>query len=81
MNQTDLFRLTNTPEVRHKGGYPRPPGTGPAGEKCGTCKNCVPTGPWPRVFYKCKVIQFRWTHGPGTDIKKKTPACEMWQAR
>jgi hypothetical protein len=22
-----------------------------------------------------------WTHGPGTDIKAKSPACKHWEAK
>lgn len=62
-------------------GYARIPGTGPAGETCGSCANCVRVQGGSRAFPKCLVIQFRWTHGPGTDIRCKSPACEMWQAK
>lgn len=81
MTGTDLFGQPATAPEKLRGGYPRRPGSGPTGETCGTCRNCIATGPHSRVYYKCKVLQFRWTHGPGTDIKKKTPACEMWESR
>lgn len=60
-------------------GYARPPGTGPAGETCKTCQHATATGPYNRTFYKCAVIRHRWTHGPGTDIRLKSAACELWQ--
>ncbi|MEN9575632.1 MAG: hypothetical protein RL514_3487 [Verrucomicrobiota bacterium] len=59
-------------------GYARPPGTGPAGEKCKTCDHCWRVEGGSKFFFKCDVIQFRWTHGPGTDIKANSPACELW---
>ncbi len=62
-------------------GYARPPGSGPAGETCKSCAHYrrVPGG--GSVFPKCAVIEFRWTHGPGTDIRAKSPACELWKAK
>lgn len=59
-------------------GYARRPGTGPAGERCGTCLHAVRIGAYNHKFYKCNIIRFRWTHGPGTDILLKSPACKMW---
>lgn len=80
----DLFGVEIPVEpVKHlkQGGYARRPGTGPANETCGTCANCIGTGGGRKTFYKCAVVRHRWTRGPGTDILKRTSACELWQAQ
>ena len=87
--QTSLFPGLPLPPTRSKNakgrtisrpnGFARPPGTGPQGETCGTCVHCAYTGSGKRRYPKCDVIRFRWTHGPGTDILVRSPACEMWQ--
>ncbi len=74
-----LFPGLPLPVVYPPGGYARPPGTGPKGETCKTCAFCCYTGNGKRRYPKCAVIKFRWTHGPGTDIKLRSPACDMWQ--
>jgi hypothetical protein len=85
---TDLFGeaapapMTERQRKDQPKGYARPPGTGPAGETCGTCIHCQ--GTWSgtgKRFNKCDVIRFRWTGGPGTDIRRKSPACAMWEAK
>lgn len=59
-------------------GYAYHPGTGPAGETCGSCKFIER---WRR-FRKCnKYREFaKWTHGPGTDVLARSPACKFWEA-
>ncbi len=59
-------------------GYAYPPGTGPAGEKCGTCKFACSSGGGRKTYYKCLHLKPRWTAGPGTDIRLKSPACKLW---
>lgn len=81
---TDLFGEVrpDAPKELPKGvpkGYARPPGTGPAGETCGSCKKCVSVQGGSKRYNKCLIIRHRWTSGPGTDIKRKSPACEMWE--
>lgn len=74
-----LPALTPSGKRRTKAsGYPRRPGSGPAGQ---TCANCIPTGGHRKTYFKCAVIRYRWTHGPGTDILKKSPACELWKSK
>ncbi len=81
----DLFGVAPPPAAGSKAalaakGYARRPGSGPAGETCGSCIHAkgikIRSG---RVFYKCEIIKHRWTSGPGTDIRLKSPACEMWE--
>src|SRR5208282_6310653 len=63
-------------------GYAAPPGTGPVGETCRTCKHYTHnrgsegrSKPYP----KCGLV--KTTNGPGTDIKAKSLACEKWETR
>lgn len=57
-------------------GYGGRPGTGPKGETCGTCKNCVRMRRWS----KCDLARKAWTGGRGTDILVRTAACDKWEA-
>ena len=62
-----------------KTGYPMPPGSGPAGETCKTCAHCCRrVSGSGKVFLKCAVKMSLWTSGAGTDIKAKSPACQLW---
>ncbi|MEW6304865.1 MAG: hypothetical protein AB1705_15425 [Verrucomicrobiota bacterium] len=81
--QLSIFGGEVTERQRRKDepkGYAKPPGSGPAGETCGTCAHAVKVRGGRRAYWKCAVIRHRWTHGPGTDIRLKTPACSMWAA-
>lgn len=63
-------------------GYAARPGTGPAGETCGTCEHFCWSHPGGRRHYlKCGLVRKNWTHGPGTDILKRSPACELWKSK
>lgn len=64
---------------KFRGGYAARPGTGPAGERCGTCEHDVRIQYHDKSYHKCVLCQKNWTHGPGSDIKQKTPACAMWK--
>lgn len=66
-------------EVHHIGAYAGHPGAGPPGETCRTCAHYRSVGGGSRTYPKCNLIRHRWTGGPGTDIKAKTPACEKWE--
>lgn len=71
------------PGVRHKTqakGYADNPGTGPAGETCKTCKHRARIE-HAKVYQKCLLAKYRWTGGPGSDIKVASPACSRWEAR
>jgi hypothetical protein len=56
-------------------GYAAPPGTGPAGQTCGTCEHIVRGA----KYRKCELIRAKWTHGPGTDILARSAACNKWE--
>jgi hypothetical protein len=66
-------------------GYAAPPGTGPEGETCRTCKHYTHKGGShqcsPKRYPACGLMERFWTHGPGTDIKAKSPACKFWEMR
>lgn len=57
-------------------GYPAEPGSGPAGETCGSCANLV-TRQFSKTYFKCGLTDY--TGGPATDIRKKSPACKLWE--
>lgn len=59
-------------------GYAAPPGSGPQGEKCKTCKHAT-AHLWDKTYWKCALI--KPTRGPGTDIRLKSPACKRWEKR
>lgn len=60
-------------------GYAAKPGSGPAGETCRTCQHSCPIRHHDRNYWKCAHLRPNWTHGPGTDIRLKSPACTYWQ--
>ena len=60
-------------------GYYMPPGTGPAGETCRTCRFAVARR-FSKTYWKCR-LHPQWTGGPGTDIRLKSPACQGWEAK
>lgn len=60
-------------------GYAYPPGTGPAGETCKTCKHSCRVSGGSKAYWKCGLLRSVWTHGPGSDIKVKAPACKKWE--
>lgn len=87
----DLFGVeirSEPPKLTHYGhqkrkptkprGYAMPPGTGPAGETCRTCRHSSYVEHAKR-YYKCGLMRAIWTGGPGTDIKLKSPACAKWE--
>ena len=52
----------------------------PVDATCGDCRMCVSvTVPSGRSFVKCKAV--RLTHGPGSDTRRKWPACTRFEAR
>ena len=68
-------RAADTPR-----GYAALPGTGPAGERCGTCRFAY-SRLATRRYWKCgHAAAPRATHGYGTDIRLKSPACRFWLA-
>ena len=72
-------QLKGRPKTKAKG-HAWPPGTGPAGETCGSCRHLTRKR-MARVYLKCWLMRARWTGGGATDIKAKDPACAKWEFR
>ena len=49
-------------------------------ESCKTCHHYVRVN-YGGIWRKCDLMRKFWTHGPGSDIRAKDPACRHWQAR
>lgn len=60
-------------------GYAAPPGSGPAGEFCRTCKHSYTRNSGGGTYRKCELVKA--TKGPGSDIVLKSPACSRWEAK
>lgn len=59
-------------------GYAALPGTGPAGETCGTCRHLYRRR-FSKTYLKCELMKPYWTKGTGSDIRAKAPACRRWE--
>jgi hypothetical protein len=84
----DLFNLDRalTPQERKQlravttpKGYAALPGTGPAGETCGSCGNLARRQS-ARTYLKCALMQRGWTRGSASDVRARAPACSRWTA-
>ena len=80
MSTFDLFG--HAPEKparkRRAKGHARPPGTGPAGEKCKSCAHYT-IRRYAKTYRKCGLMEAHWTRGASTDIRANDPACELWK--
>ncbi len=65
--------------INYSKGHASPPGTGPPSETCGTCQFCITVRHHDKLYRKCGLMEQFWTHGPGTDIRRKDPACRDWE--
>lgn len=72
--RSKLFRKGTQPN-----GYAAPPGTGPAGETCKTCKH-IARIEYAKTYLKCRANAGRWTGGRATDILAGSPACRLWES-
>ncbi len=86
--QNDLFGVPITaasvmakPGRPKKTGHAAPPGSGPAGETCKSCAHYSRAAGGRRAYPKCGLMRHAWTHGPGSDIKASSPACNRWEAK
>jgi hypothetical protein len=59
-------------------GHAAPPGTGPEGETCRTCKHLARLQ-YAKVYLKCELRRPHWTGGAKTDIKARWAACSRWE--
>ncbi|MGU3540042.1 hypothetical protein [Methylobacterium sp. A54F] len=83
----DLFGLDRalTPQERKRlraattpKGYAALPGTGPAGETCGSCEHLTRRH-MAKTYLKCGLMQRGWTRGAGSDVRAGAPACRRWE--
>ncbi len=83
--QPDLFdvgeRIQEAALARHKVTCtPSEPGSGPEGKRCGDCRFATLTrSPGGKRCYKCGRMREAWTHGSGSDVRLKWPACSEWK--
>lgn len=61
-------------------GYAFSPGTGPAGETCGTCRFYCSMNRGKR-FAKCEKARSSWTHSRRTDVLSRAAACKFWEKK
>ena len=54
------------------------PGTGPAGESCGTCAHLARKS-MAKTYLKCGLCRSMWTGGGGSDVRARDPACSKWE--
>lgn len=75
----DLFGLPLRDQVvrRRDLAHAAPPGSGPAGETCGSCGR-MRVSRLARCYFKCGLV--RSSCGPATDIRKRDSACRFWMA-
>ena len=59
-------------------GYAAPPGTGPEGETCKSCRH-IYRNQMSKTYLKCVLNRASWTGGPGSDIRASSPACRKWE--
>ena len=81
MIDRDLFGEPCSPQPdrrRRNAGYAAPPGSGPKGETCRTCLHFTRIR-YAGTYRKCGLMRQHWTHGQGTDILARAPACNRWE--
>ena len=60
-------------------GHASKPGTGPAGETCGSCKHIF-RNVLAKTYLKCGLNRAMWTGGRKSDIRARDAACLKWAA-
>ena len=74
----DQAEKKQPPKTTVPKGYAAAPGTGPAGETCGTCRFHVIVR-YANKYHKCEKMRMKWTGGAGSDIRVRSPACWFWK--
>lgn len=69
------YRRRNNPG--RPNGYASRPGTGPAGETCGSCRH-IHKSLMSKAYYKCDLMSHIWTAGIASDVAVRSPACSRW---
>jgi hypothetical protein len=81
MTQPTLFDTGYGEGPPRRTGHAAPPGTGPAGETCGTCRHFYHEEiPVAMVIFTCRLCEKHWGDG-ATDIRASDPACRCWEAK
>lgn len=84
---SDLFGWTPDiapPDPPRKRKSPKPsghaarPGSGPAGETCGSCAHLV-RKKMAKTYLKCGLMEAHWTRGGKTDLRARDAACAKWE--
>lgn len=70
--------VTGKRQPTKRKGYAAPPGSGPEGETCRSCRHYARVS-HAKVYLKCALMYPHWTNGQGTDILGKSPACRLWE--
>jgi hypothetical protein len=88
-HDVDLDQLARAP-MRHGGrrkrrdpfpsGHIMPPGTGPAGETCKSCRHLVRIR-LAKTYLKCGQYRAHWTGGRKTDVRARDAACRKWESK
>ena len=77
IEQIDFFDGSVKPKRYKKDAYCGNPGQGPKGQTCKTCKHLI-SHTMAKKYFKCDLVM--WTHGPATDVRVRTPACQFWES-
>ena len=62
------------------GGYADTPGTGPQDQTCGSCKHLFRVQ-LSNTYLKCNLMRPHLTGGGATDVRARSPACRLWEAK
>lgn len=62
-------------------GYAARPGSGPRGQRCGTCKFAQRVVHRGEFTHKGELMTFVWQHNAASDISLRAPACSKWERR
>ena len=63
-------------KARHDLAHADRPGTGPAGETCGSCGQMQHWEGGSKYYKKCGLVPH--SNGAGTDIRNRDHACSKW---
>ncbi len=77
----DLLGDEIPPETKYppaQKGYAAPPGSAQNDKTCGDCDHYRSVRSGIRPYPKCYLVKHAWTCGPGSDIKKSSPACRLF---
>lgn len=80
-NQRELFCVGERrplPIIPKPTCTPAPIGSGPDGERCGSCRYLF-RHEMSKTYFKCELMEKSWTRGAATDIKFRWPACSKWE--